>query len=382
MHLIIKLLLSLLVLLISYFFGLYFFIFSIAFKINTYFSFIGAIGIIPSLFLPLIWFKHKKRITKFWFSFVLIYALCVLGNIGINKYNESITINTTPNINVHEYLPFDEDSKIYHLEHEASLKLKDNLPILDGAAAVFPVYSSFVDAVYPSDTELYDDVFLYNNTVTAYELLAQKDIDIFFGGYPSDEQIEYAKYHDTEFIYHPIASEAFVFFVHKDNPVENLSSDQIKAIYSGEITNWSEVGGRNEKIIAFQRNEGSGSQSMLKRFMGDTPIMEAPKEQVNDLMVGIIDKVSNYKNKTNSFGFSFRYYVEDLIKNPDIKVISVDGVYPNIDNISSQTYPITGYVYAVTYKDNPNPNVKLLIDWILSDEGQTIIEKTGYTPLK
>ena len=71
---------------------------------------------------------------------------------------------------------------------------------------------------------------------------------------------------------------------------------------SGEITNWKQVGGKNEKIAAFQRNEGSGSQSMLERFMGDTPIMEAPTEMVTDLMSGIIEKVSNYKNKSNCTG--------------------------------------------------------------------------------
>lgn len=87
-----------------------------------------------------------------------------------------------------------------------------------------------------------------------------------------------------------------------DNPIDNLTTEQIQMIYSGEITNWKQVGGKNEKIAAFQRNEGSGSQSMLERFMGDIPIMEAPTEMVTDLMSGIIEKVSNYKNKSNCTG--------------------------------------------------------------------------------
>lgn len=124
----------------------------------------------------------------------------------------------------------------------------------------------------------------YNNTPEGYRLLAEKATDIFIGVYPSEKQIEYANEHDTDFCYTQIGTEAFVFFVHKDNPIENLTAEQIKGIYSGEITNWKQVGGKNEQIVAFQRNEGSGSQSMLKRFMGDTPIAEAPKEQVNDLM--------------------------------------------------------------------------------------------------
>ena len=167
-------------------------------------------------------------------------------------------------------------------------------------------------------------------------------------------------------------------FVHKDNPVENLTTEQIQKIYSGEITNWKDVGGNDEEIVAFQRNEGSGSQSMLKRFMGDKTIMEAPTEQVNDFMSGIIERVSNYKNKTNSIGFSFRYYLEGIIKNPDIKMVRIDGVAPTAENIKNRKYSITTSLYAVTYKDNPNENIGKLIDWVLSSEGQEIIEKTGY----
>ena len=161
-----------------------------------------------------------------------------------------------------------------------------------------------------------------------------------------------------------------------------MTQEQVKKIYSGEITNWKEVGGNDEDIVAFQRNEGSGSQSRLKRFMADTPIMEAPTEQVNDFMVGIIDKVSDYKNKTNSIGFSFRYYMEGIIKNPNVKILKIDGIEPNIENIREEKYPITGPLYAVTYKDNNNENVQKLLDWILSKEGQEIIEKTGYAGIK
>ncbi len=161
-----------------------------------------------------------------------------------------------------------------------------------------------------------------------------------------------------------------------------MTQEQVKKIYSGEITNCKEVGGNDEDIVAFQRNEGSGSQSRLKRFMADTPIMEAPTEQVNDFMVGIIDKVSDYKNKTNSIGFSFRYYMEGIIKNSNVKILKIDGIEPNIENIREEKYPITGSLYAVTYKDNNNENVQKLLDWILSKEGQEIIEKTGYAGIK
>ena len=340
------------------------------------FAYIG-MAVLPSLLLPLIWLKKKKKFLIIWLIPAVIYFVSLGVHYGLEKYDQSITVNTAPNINVHEYLPFREDSKIVKIDSK-TLKLTDNLPVIDGAAAFFPVYSAFVNAVYPETTELYDGVFEYNNTPGGYQLLAEKGIDLFLGVYPSEEQKAYAEECNTTFVYTPVGTEAFVFFVHKDNPIDNLTTEQIKGIYSGEITNWKQVGGKNEEIAAFQRNEGSGSQSMLQRFMGDTPIMEAPTEMVNTMMSGIIEQVSSYRSKSNSIGFSFRYYVEGIIQNPDIKVLSVDGVAPTAENIRNGRYPIVTPMYAVTYEENTNENVDLLLQWILSEEGQYIIEETGY----
>ena len=348
--------------------------------INHIIAYIGLIAV-PSLLLPLIWLKKRKKFLIIWCICAAVYGAALGTNFGIIRYNESISINTSPNIDVYEYLPFKEDSKIVKTDSK-TLKLTENLPRIDGAAALFPVYSAFVNAVYPSTTTLHDGTFEYNNTPDGYRLLAEKETDIFIGVYPSDEQKAYAEENQTIFKYTPIGTEAFVFFVHKDNPVTNLTTGQIKDIYSGKITNWKDVGGKNEKIAAFQRNEGSGSQSMLKRFMGDTPITDAPTEMVNDLMAGIIEQVADYKSKTNSIGFSFRYYVEGIIKNPDIKMISIDGIAPTSENIRNGSYPVLTPIYAVTYEGNQNGNVDKLLEWILSDEGQHIINETGYVGIK
>ena len=348
--------------------------------INHIITYIGLI-VVPSLLLPLIWLKKRKKFLIIWCICAAVYGAALGTNFGIIKYNKSISVNTSPNIDIQAYLPFDEDSKIVKTDSK-TLKLTENLPRIDGAAALFPVYSAFVNAVYPNTTKLHDGIFEYNNTPDGYRLLAEKETDIFIGVYPSDEQKAYAEENQTTFEYTPIGTEAFVFFVHKDNPITNLTTKQIKDIYSGKITNWKDVGGKNEKITAFQRNEGSGSQSMLKRFMGDTPITDAPTEMVNDLMAGIIEQVADYKSKTNSIGFSFRYYVEEIIKNPDIKMISIDGAAPTSENIRNGSYHILTPIYAVTYKENQNGNVDKLLEWILSDEGQYIINETGYVGIK
>ena len=334
--------------------------------------------------IPAIWIKRRKPYLITYVCLFLAVLICCGVQWGIAEYERSITIDVAPNINVDEYMPFREDSKIVKLDSK-TLKFTedDELPRIDGASAAFPVYSAFVNAVYPNikETELYNGIFEYNNTRGGYQKLAQKEIDIFIGAQPSKEQVAFAKECGTEFVYTQIGWEAFVFFVHKDNPINSLTVEQLKGIYSGKITNWREVGGNDEKIIPFQRDEGSGSQSMMIRFMGDTPLMEAETKTIQG-MGAVVEQVVDYQSRAGSIGYSFRYYLEGIVQNPEVKMIAVEGVAPTAENIQNNTYPIITPVYAMTYENNPNPNVARLVEWILSEEGQYIIEQTGYVGMK
>ena len=108
-------------------------------------------------------------------------------------------------------------------------------------------------------------ILLGADKVIKIKAFSKKKTDIFIGAAPSEEQVTYAEQFGTTFEYTQIGSEAFVFFVHKGNPIDSLTLEQIKGIYSGKITNWSQLGGKNEEIVPFQRNEGSGSQSTGRR---------------------------------------------------------------------------------------------------------------------
>ncbi len=334
--------------------------------------------VISASVLALLFANRKKPVLICSGIAAAAIAIIIGINLGLNAYDNSLIVDTSPDININEYLPYQKSPRLVRLDSPASLQLSKELPILDGAAAVFPVYSAFVGAVYPDHIRLGWSAFQYNNTPLGYQKLARKETDIFFGAYPSANQIDYANSQGTEFVYTPIGSEAFVFIVHRDNPVNGLTSEQVRGIYSGQITNWKEVGGRDEPIVAYQRNEGSGSQSRLLRFMNETPLMTPPSDQVSGMMGGLITQVSDYKSKPGSIGFSFRYYVEEIIQNPDIKMLSIDGITPSAENIKNGSYPLTEPLYAVSWKGNENKNVDALLAWILSEEGQYIIEKTGY----
>ena len=83
-----------------------------------------------------------------------------------------------------------------------------------------------------------------------------------------------------------------------------------------------------------------------------------------------------------SIGYSFRFYLAGMVADDNVKMLAVDGVYPNAENIRNGSYPISTYFYVVYRKDETNPNVKKLVDWLLTQEGQTMIEACGYVGLE
>ena len=142
----------------------------------------------------------------------------------------------------------------------------------------------------------------------------------------------------------------------------------------------SQNGNNLGKILAFQRDEGSGSQTALERFvMRDTPLMPADKENVLTAMGGIVEQVSPYRNHRNAIGFSFRFYCTALMKNFHVKLLSINGVAPTIENIENGTYPLASDFYAVTRSDADSNTLKLL-EWITGPQGQSLVAKVGYTP--
>ena len=277
------------------------------------------------------------------------------------------------------------------------------MPVLDGAEAAYPIYSAFANACYKDIGKIqkyakqnqyqnYEDhgavimPIKFSNTIIAFKDLVNGDTDIFFGAKPSPEQQKLALEAGKGLVMTPIGKEAFIFFVNSENPVDGLTSDQIRDIYSGEINNWKEIGGANERILAFQRPENSGSQTMMEYFMGKTPLKEPLQIEYIGSMSGLVTETASYQNRSSAIGYSFRYFasimIKDLNDSDHIKYLSVDGVYPSEETIGSGEYPITTELYAVTLADNPNENVKLFLEWITGPQGQQIVSGTGYVALQ
>lgn len=293
------------------------------------------------------------------------------------------------------FFPYTENNKLVKLKEPSSFVIENpnDMPILDGAEACYPVYAAIANAVYKNIAQIEKEYFetkhdvngkivTFYNTAIGYERLFNKEIDMFFGAKPSPSQLELAKDMNIELEYTPIGKEAFVFFVNKDNPIDNISSEDMKKIYHGDITNWNEVGGHNQNIVAFQRPERSGSQSMMLYFMGDVSLKEPLTYEMISGMGGIIEEVAEYYNEDGAIGYTFKYFLEGLNQEDNVKIISIDGVYPTVENIKSGKYPLSTYLYCVTRKDENKENTKKLKEFLLSKQGQDIIEQTGYCGLK
>jgi phosphate transport system substrate-binding protein len=298
------------------------------------------------------------------------------------EYQESIENIPTVGeygINLHEYWPFGDDNLLVKLNEESSFKMNDNLPVLDGATAFFPVYASFVETVYPY---IFNDTLFCRRTEMAYRNLSEGKVDIIFCLEPSDLQIE--QFHDNGVMLKlvPIGREAFVFFVNKENPIDNVTIENIGGIYSGKIKNWQELNGINQGIRAYQREKNSGSQTIFEKVMENIPIQRPLMEDVFYEMGEIIKEVAVYRNFPDAIGYSFLHYSKEMVKNDQIKLLSINGIYPSRETIQNGMYPFSENFYAV-YIDNDtkNENIEPFIEWILSRQGQTLISMTGYIPI-
>ncbi len=341
--------------------------------------------ILGLLVVALIAFALWKVLNKkaIYIPLIACTVICVcLTGVLINLENKENSIPTMrENGSIRrEYSPYAEGSKVAELDEESTLIITEDLPKLDGATAMYPVYSAFAKAVYPES--LIYDYLDCATTRYAYERIAWGDADIVFAFAPSDGQAQFAEEQGVSLVLTPIGKEAFVFFVNSQNPIDNLTLEQVQAIYSGEITEWEDLGVEGfGDIRAFQRNEGSGSQSMLIRMMDGKELAKAPEENVVAAMGSIISQTADYKNYKNAIGFSFRFYSTEMAANDQIKLLSIDGIAPTVENIENGTYPLTSYFYAVTRSDASENTLKF-VDWILSEQGQKLVEKSGYTPVK
>ena len=180
-----------------------------------------------------------------------------------------------------------------------------------------------------------------------------------------------------------IARDAIAVIVHKSNPVSRLTIEQLAAIFSGRIDNWSEVGGEDRPIVRLSREVNSGThvyflEAVLRGgrkgdktlFSADTLLLPSSE--------GVIAETTD---NPNAIGYDGLGYVT-----PDVKVIAVSGdggktfVVPSAASVTDRTYPIARDLYMYVREDAA-PQVRVYIDWILSPEAQRLVQSLGFVPI-
>ncbi|MGL3002029.1 MAG: phosphate ABC transporter substrate-binding protein [Flavobacterium sp.] len=172
------------------------------------------------------------------------------------------------------------------------------------------------------------------------------------------------------------AKDGLSVFLNKANPVNELTIDQLGAIFSGKITNWKQVGGPDAKIQLYGRESSSGTFEFFKEHVVKTDF--APTCQTLPGTAAIINAVKKDKFGIGYGGAAYAEGVKDCKVKKDAKS---KGVLPTAATIKNKTYPISRYLFMYL-KEKPTGETKKFIDWILSAEGQKVIVEVGYYPVK
>ena len=199
-----------------------------------------------------------------------------------------------------------------------------------------------------------------------------------------DEEVAQAQSQGINPVEHVIARDAIAVIVNPENPVSELTLQQISDIYSGKTTNWSEVGGEDRPIVKLSRETNSGThvyflETVLRLGEKDNKTLFSTDTLLLPSSEGIIAEV---RQNPNAIGYDGLGYVPD-----DLKMIAIaeteGGAYvlPAIETVNDKTYPIARDLYMYT-NGEPTGITKEYLDWILSAEAQTIVAELGFVPVK
>lgn len=171
-----------------------------------------------------------------------------------------------------------------------------------------------------------------------------------------------------------IALDGIGIITNKSNTVKDLTTAQIKDIYTGKITNWKEVGGKDAPIVVVSREDGSGTRDGFQEKMGFESTQLIKDAQISD---GSGNIKTTVQGNENAIGYISLGYIDDAVNK-----LTVDGVELNAENVQSNKYPIARPFVLVNKEDVISEQGKKLIDFILSDEGQKIMADKGLISIK
>ncbi|MFC2098810.1 PstS family phosphate ABC transporter substrate-binding protein [Bacteroidota bacterium] len=278
----------------------------------------------------------------------------------------------------------------------------DNYPKVDGSTSAHPlqvliackvlgVEYSWIEhpfdetyRLWPSSEDkpdiaqfIYDSI-THNGTHSAYmNLIDGKSDMVIVARVASEDEIHYADSMGVELTATPIALDAFVFIVDIKNPVNSLTVKQVQDIYTGDITYWNQVGGTYTEINPYVRNPNSGSQElMLSLVMKDLEMKEFHEMMMLLSMMGPINRITEDKY---GIGYTVYFFEQFMAPNDNLKLLAIDGVFPEYKTIKNRSYIYSTEVFAVIREDLDRQSTAYqLFQWLITTEGRCVIEESGY----
>lgn len=174
----------------------------------------------------------------------------------------------------------------------------------------------------------------------------------------------------------PIAHDGIAVIVNPDNPVTDLTVDQLRAMYAGQITNWSEVGGEDLAIQLVNRDEASGTREAFKSIVMDG----TPFDRRAAVLSGTGQVRDVVSRSRGAIGYISLGFVESSYTDTRVHTVAIDGVDPSEQTIANGTYPISRDLYFFT-RDDVSDDARAYIDYVLSDEMDEQVREAGFIPV-
>jgi len=270
------------------------------------------------------------------------------------------------------------------VERKEFIFTRENFPRMDGSTSTAPLAEAAASVLLGEPREAVAELAMFNRTTQSFRNLANGETDILIVSEPVPEVFEELRMQGFEIEIAPIALDALVFIVNTENPVNSLNLRQLQRIYTGQITNWSEVGGENKEIIAFQRNAEAGSQVLMEKLvMQGISMSEPPMHYMPQGMGELITSIQGFDGSANAIGYTVFFFAENMGMAHGLKIIDVDGVSPNPETIRSGEYPFTNPYFAVIGAHEPEDSpARIMWQWLQSAQGQALINKEGYVSIR
>jgi phosphate transport system substrate-binding protein len=255
---------------------------------------------------------------------------------------------------------------------------EDEFPLMDGSTANIPLGEAVAAVLMGKPRGDCARFAEFTGTDSAYRRLFNRDVDLLIV-YEAARETRQAGFLGS-INRAAIGSDALVFLVNARNPVDSLTVEEIRGIYMGEITNWNEVGGEDAEIMPFQRNETAGSQALMQSLvMGDRTMMTPPQHLLFMSMGAAVAGVSAFDTGRYAIGYNVFFYVTEMLNDPNVKIIAVNGVIPSKETISSGEYRLTNDFYAVIRNSEPEDSPAYKVwEWLQGAEGQMLVDLEGY----